>query len=249
MKNATGGGSAIETTAHAIHVGDAVPDPISRRPILVSWSGGKDSCMALYELTQVSTCEIAALLTTITEDYDRISMHGTRRELLEQQAASLGFQLHKVFIPQSATNEEYETRMAQALLEYRKLGIDSIGFGDLFLDDIRAYREKFLSRLQIKGVFPVWHRNTTGFIKDFIDLGFKAVITCVNAALLDQSFAGRMIDDDFLKSLPVGIDPCGENGEFHTFVFDGPLFTDPVKFRLGKIVLREAFWFRDLLPE
>ena len=229
--------------------GSAAPDSISRRLVLMSWSGGKDSCMALGELMQASTYEVAALITTITEDYDRISMHGTRRSLLERQAASLGLQLHKVSIPKSATNEEYETRMAHALLVYRKLGIDTIGFGDLFLEDIRLYRERFLSRFDMKGIFPVWHRNTTEFIKDFIDLGFKAIVTCVNAELLDESYAGRLIDGEFLQSLPHGVDPCGENGEFHTFVFDGPWFRQPVKFRLGETVLRESFWFRDLVPE
>jgi uncharacterized protein (TIGR00290 family) len=215
----------------------------------MSWSGGKDSCMALRELTQASTYEVAALITTITEDYDRITMHGTRRLLLERQAVSLGLPLHKVSIPKSSTNEEYETRMALALLMYRNLGIDTIGFGDLFLEDIRLYRESFLSRFDMKGMFPVWHRNTTEFIKDFIDLGFKAVVTCVNAELLDKSYAGRMIDGEFLQSLPDGVDPCGENGEFHTFVCDGPLFRQPVRFRLGETVLRESFWFRDLVPE
>jgi uncharacterized protein (TIGR00290 family) len=233
----------------ATYSNKAAPDAIIRRPLLMSWSGGKDSCMALHEITQASTCEVAALITTITEDYDRISMHGTRRSLLERQAASLGLQLHKVSIPKSATNEEYETRMAQALMGYRKLGIDTIGFGDLFLEDIRLYRERFLSRFDMKGMFPVWHRNTTEFLKDFIDLGFKAVVTCVTAELLDKSFAGRLIDGEFLQSLPHGVDPCGENGEFHTFVFDGPLFRQPVRFRLGETVLRESFWFRDLVPE
>ena len=196
-----------------------------------------------------STCEVAALITTITEDYDRISMHGTRRSLLERQAESLGSKLHKVFISKNATNEEYETRMAEALFAYRKLGIDTVGFGDLFLEDIRIYRERFLSRFRMKGMYPVWHRNTTEFIKDFIDLGFKAVVTCVNAELLDRSYAGRLIDEEFLQSLPTGVDPCGENGEFHTFVFDGPLLSKPVRFRLGETVLRESFWFRDLVPE
>ena len=222
---------------------------ITRLPILMSWSGGKDSCMALHQLTRVSKYDVAALLTTITEDYDRISMHGIRRVLLERQAASLGLQLHKVFIPKTATNEQYEMKMAHALLTYRQQGIDTIGFGDLFLEDVRAYREEFLTRFQMKGMFPVWHRNTTEFIKDFINLGFKAVITCVNAELLDESYAGRFIDSDFVTSLPPAVDPCGENGEFHTFVFDGPLFSDPVPFRLGETVLRESFWFRDLIAE
>ena len=219
------------------------------KPILMSWSGGKDSCMALHELTRVSKCDVAALLTTITEDYDRISMHGVRRVLLERQAASLGLKLHDVFISKSATNEQYEMKMAEALLTYRSQGIDTIGFGDLFLEDIRAYREEFLARFEMKGMFPVWRRNTTEFIRDFINLGFKAVLTCVDAELLDESYAGRFIDSEFVKSLPPGVDPCGENGEFHTFVFDGPIFREAIRFRVGETVLREHFWFCDLIPE
>ena len=192
---------------------------------------------------------MAALLTTITRDYDRISMHGVRRVLLERQAASLGLPLHQVFISKGATNEEYEMKIGEAFSLYRDRGIDSIAFGDLFLEDIRAYREQFLARHNMRGLFPVWKRDTAIFIREFLELGFRAVVTCVDSKVLDQSFAGRLIDETFLSSLPTQVDPCGENGEFHSFVFDGPIFTAPVKFSLGETVLRESFWFCDLLPE
>jgi len=218
-------------------------------PILISWSGGKDSCLALYELQRAQNYRVAALLTTVTRDYDRISMHGVRRVLLEQQAAALGLPLHQIFITKDATNQEYEARMAEAFAHYRAQGIDSIVFGDLFLEEIRAYRDQFLARHNMHGIYPVWLRDTTEFISKFIGLGFKAVITCVNGAVLDPSFAGMMIDEQFLAALPPHVDPCGENGEFHTFVFDGPGFKEAVRFSLGARVARESFWFCDLLPE
>jgi uncharacterized protein (TIGR00290 family) len=222
---------------------------ITKTPVLMSWSGGKDSCIALYEIQREQKYSVAELLTTITRDYDRISMHGVRRMLLERQAASLGLPLHEVFISKGATNEEYEMKIGEAFSLYRERGIDSIVFGDLFLEDIRAYREQFLARNKMRGLFPVWKRDTAAFIREFFALGFKAVVTCVDSKVLDKSFAGRLIDESFLASLPAQVDPCGENGEFHSFVFDGPIFTSPVKFLLGETVLRESFWFRDLLPE
>jgi len=221
----------------------------TRRPVLVSWSGGKDSCLALYELKRGHAFDVAALITTVTEDYDRVSMHGVRRMLLERQAEALGLPLHQVAISKDATNAEYEERMATALTAYAAAGVDSVVFGDLFLTDVRAYREQFLRRLQMTPMFPVWHRSTTEFVRDFVRLGFKAITTCVNTERLDESFVGRMVDDSFLEALPPDVDPCGENGEFHTFVFDGPLFTEPVRFCLGAKVLRGQFWFCDLLPE
>jgi uncharacterized protein (TIGR00290 family) len=221
---------------------------VGKLPVLMSWSGGKDSCVALREI-QSAQIRVAALLTTITRDYDRISMHGVRRELLETQARSLGLPLHQVLISKDATNEEYEAKMGEAFSQYRGKGIDSIVFGDLFLEEIRAYREQFLARHHMRGLFPVWKRDTSAFIRQFLELGFRAVVTCVDSKVLDQSFAGRLIDKSFLSSLHAGIDPCGENGEFHSFVFDGPIFTAPIKFSLGDTVLRESFWFRDLLPE
>jgi len=215
----------------------------------MSWSGGKDSCLALYEIQKTADYQVSALLTTITQDYDRISMHGVRRVLLEQQAASLGLPLHQVLITKGATNEEYETKLIEACAAYRDRGMDSIVFGDLFLEDIKTYRDQFLARHNLQGIYPVWLRDTTEFIRDFISLGFKAVITCVNGEGLDPSFAGRMIDDGFLSALPSHIDPCGENGEFHTFVFDGPNFKEAVRFSLGETVQRDGFWFCDLLPQ
>ena len=217
--------------------------------VLMSWSGGKDSCFALHEIQRGQDYRVAALLTTLTRDYDRISMHGVRRLLLEKQAHSLGLPLHQVLISKAATNEEYEMKMGEAFSEYREQGIDSIVFGDLFLEDIRAYREQFLARHNMRGLFPVWKRDTSCFIREFIELGFKAVVTCVDSKVLDQSFAGRVIDEAFLSSLPVDVDPCGENGEFHSFVFDGPIFKEAVKFSVGETVSRESFWFCDLLPE
>ena len=219
------------------------------RPVLMSWSGGKDSCLALYEIQKAKEYRVAALLTTITRDYDRISMHGVRRVLLERQAASLGLTLHEVFITKDATNQEYEAKTEEAFSAYREHGIDRVVFGDLFLEDIRAYRDQFLARHQMHGIYPVWLRDTTEFIKEFISLGFKAVITCVDGKVLDSSFAGMMIDENFLYALPPHVDPCGENGEFHTFVFDGPAFKEAVRCSIGERVERDSFWFCDLLPE
>jgi len=215
----------------------------------MSWSGGKDSCLALYEIQKSTDYRVAALLTTVTRDYDRISMHGVRRVLLERQVASLGFPLHQVLIAKGASNEEYETNLIEAVSAYRDQGVDSIVFGDLFLQDIKTYRDQFLARHDLRGIYPVWMRDTTEFIREFIDLGFKAVITCVNGDVLDPSFAGMIIDQNFLSTLPTHVDPCGENGEFHTFVFDGPNFSEPVKFSVGEAVSRDGFWFCDLLPQ
>jgi uncharacterized protein (TIGR00290 family) len=215
----------------------------------MSWSGGKDSCLALYELLRSRQYDVAALLTTVTRDYDRVSMHGVRRALLERQAESLGIPLRQVFITKGATNEEYERVMADAFSEYRERGIDAVVFGDLFLEDVRAYREQFLARHGMRGLYPVWGRDTAEFVREFVALGFKAVVTCVSAEALDGSFAGRLIDEEFLASLPPGVDPCGENGEFHTFVFGGPSFKEEVRFSVGERLLRDSFWFCDLIPE
>ena len=227
----------------------ATPKSMKNNKVLMSWSGGKDSCLALHEIKKERKFCVAMLLTTITRDYDRISMHGVRRVLLEQQAASLGLPLHPILISKEASNEEYEAKMVEVFAKYRREGIDTVIFGDLFLEDIRAYREQFLARNKMRGLFPVWKRDTAAFIREFLELGFKAVVTCVDSKVLDQSFAGRLIDESFLSSLPDHVDPCGENGEFHTFVFDGPGFSAPVKFSFGETVLRESFWFSDLVPE
>lgn len=216
--------------------------------ILLSWSGGKDSCMALHEIQKSNGYEIV-LLTTVTEGYDRISMHGVRRTLLERQAESLGLHLVKVYIPKKSTQEEYELRMKEVLTKHQNEGANSVAFGDIFLEDLRRYREENLYRIGMRGIFPLWRKNTSELIRRFIDLGFKAVVTCVDPKALDPSFAGRVIDDDFISQLPVHVDPCGENGEFHSFVFDGPIFEREVKFSLGEVVLRDSFYFCDLLPD
>ncbi|HEX8557467.1 MAG TPA: diphthine--ammonia ligase [Pyrinomonadaceae bacterium] len=216
--------------------------------VIVSWSGGKDSCLALYELQQAGRHRASALLTTVTGDYDRISMHGVRRVLLERQAASLGLPLRQARIRRGAGNEEYERATAEAFSEFRARGVDTVVFGDLFLEDVRAYREQFLARLGMRGLYPVWGRDTGEFVRKFIALGFRAVVTCVNPSALDGSFAGRLIDEDFLAALPPGVDPCGERGEFHSFVFDGPSFSEEVRCRVGETVLRDSFWFCDLVP-
>ncbi len=218
--------------------------------IILSWSGGKDSTMSLYTLRQASEHEVAALLTTVTQDYDRISMHGVRRAFLERQAAALGLPVRPVWITANAPNGEYETKMEATLKEFQAQGVEAAAFGDIFLEDLRRYREANMAKIGMGALFPIWKRDTTELITTFIELGFKAVVTCVDTQALDASFAGRMIDADFVRDLPEGIDPCGENGEFHSFVFDGPLFRSAVRFTVGEKVLRdERFCFCDLLPE
>ncbi|MCX6112786.1 MAG: diphthine--ammonia ligase [Proteobacteria bacterium] len=214
-----------------------------------AWSGGKDSAMALYELQKIHSYEIWALLTTVTEGYDRISMHGVQRILLEQQAESLGLPLEKIYITKQASNNEYETKMKDKLMDYKSRGVSSVVFGDIFLEDLRKYREENLSKVGMKGIFPLWKRETTELAHTFIDLGFKAVITCVDSNVLDKRFVGRVYDEQFLQELPSGVDPCGENGEFHSFVYDGLIFKERIAFTMGDIVLRDnRFYFGDLIP-
>jgi len=216
--------------------------------ILMSWSGGKDSARALYEIQQSGEYSVAALLSTVTEDYDRVSMHGVRRELLERQAEVIGLPLEKIYIPKDATNGEYEAKMQAVLERYRREGVVSVAFGDIFLEDLRQYREKNLGQLGMRGIFPIWKRDSAELAWSFIELGFKAVVVCVDSRHLDESFAGQIVDAEFLRRLPSGVDPCGENGEFHSFVFDGPIFPQRIKIKLGETVRRDAFWFSDLLP-
>jgi len=215
---------------------------------LFSWSSGKDSAMALYEIQRSRRYEITSLLTTITEGYDRVSMHGVPRVLVEQQAESLGLPLHKVFIPRECSNEKYQTIMAATLRKFKEEGISNAIFGDIFLEWVKEYREKNLAQLGITPVFPVWGRDTAELARSFIDLGFKAVITCVDTRVLDQKFLGRIIDADFLAQLPPKVDPSGENGEFHSFVFDGPIFKDNIGYKLGEQVSKNSYRFCDLVP-
>jgi uncharacterized protein (TIGR00290 family) len=215
---------------------------------ILAWSGGKDSALALYEMTRQDRTQVVALLTTVTEGYDRISMHGVRRELLAEQAKALGYPLEEVRLPQQCTNELYEQRMGQALEKYHQSGIARAAFGDLFLEDVRAYREERLSRIGMRGIFPLWGRNTSEVARQFVGLGFRAVVVCVDTQALDRAFAGRDYDEDLLKDLPPEVDPCGENGEFHTFVYAGPLFHRPVRIERGEKILREnRFYYCDLV--
>ena len=219
-----------------------------KRRVLLGWSGGKDAAMALHELKRTDGIEVAALLTTVTEGYDRISMHGVRRELLEKQAGALGYPLDEVLIPQTCTNEVYEERMRKALARHQREGVTAAAFGDLFLEDIRAYREERMRLAGMSCIFPVWGRPTTEFARQFIDLGFRAIVVCVDTETLSGDFAGREYDPGFLQDLPAGVDPCGENGEFHTFVYDGPIFSEPVCVRRGETVLRDGrFMYCDLV--
>ena len=216
--------------------------------ILVAWSGGKDSAMALYELKKAPDMKVVGLLTTVTEGYDRISMHGVRRVLLEQQAESLGLALHRVDIPPDCVNPVYESRMQEVLEASQRRGVEAVAFGDLFLEEIRRYREANLARISMRGIFPIWGRDTRQLLRDFLSLGFKGVVVCVDTAQIPASLAGRMIDESFLNDLPPHADPCGENGEFHSFVYDGPLFSKPVDFKIGEVVMRDRFSYCDLVP-
>ena len=213
-------------------------------PILFCWSGGKDSAMALHAL-QGDDVRVAALLTTVTETYDRISMHGVRRELLEQQVAAIGLPLHEVRIPPQCVNPIYEARMEEALRQHYRAGFRKVAFGDIFLEDLRAYREKNLARIGMTALFPIWKRDTRELIRSFHAAHFRAVAVCVDPRVLDRSFAGRELDAQFFRDLPAGVDPCGENGEFHTFVFDGPIFRHPIPIKTGEIVERDSFIYCD----
>ena len=219
-----------------------------RERILQSWSGGKDSCLTLAKLLSDGTWSVAALVTTVTEGYERVSMHGVRQALLREQAAALGLPLEVVYIPQNATNEIYEARMEETFARYGREGVATIAFGDLFLADIRRYREQWLARAGIRPVFPLWMRDTRDLARRFVDEGFEAVVTCVDTRVLDRGFAGRRFDHALLADLPETVDPCGENGEFHTFVYGGPIFRQPLRIAGGEVVQRDSWCFCDLVP-
>lgn len=221
----------------------------AREPILFCWSGGKDSAMALHALLQQEDVRVVALLTTVTEGYERISMHGVRRELLERQAQSLDLPLHEVRIPPQCVNPVYESRMEEALRIYLDQGVRRVAFGDIFLEDLRAYREKNLARLGMTALFPIWKRDTRELIREFHAQKFRAIAVCIDPKILAPSFAGRELDASFFRDLPPAADPCGENGEFHTFVFDAPIFRSPIPIRTGEVVTRDGFVFCDLLPK
>ncbi len=205
--------------------------------------------MALYALLKSGRYEVVSLLTTVSGQYERISHHGVRVELLEQQAAALGIPLHKLYLTQANCSfEDYEALMKKAMLEYRDKDVLTVAFGDVFLQDLREYRQRNLAKVGMGAIFPNWQHDTAGLLQKFIALGFKAYLTCVDSEKLGKEFAGRPIDADLIRDLPVGVDPCGENGEFHSYVYDGPIFQRPVRVNVGEVVLRDVRYFADLIP-
>jgi uncharacterized protein (TIGR00290 family) len=215
--------------------------------LALSWSGGKDSALALHELRERSGPSPGALVTTVTAGYGRISTHGVRRELLCRQAQTAGLPLVEVEIPAACSNDVYEQRMGQALAEAPLAEAQTIAFGDLFLADIRAYREERLSRVGKQTIFPLWGRDTNALACEFIAAGFEALLVCVDPRRLDPSFAGRRFDAELLADLPPDVDPCGENGEFHTFVYAGPVFSAPIACQVGATVEQDGCVFCDVL--
>ncbi|MCM4161194.1 diphthine--ammonia ligase [Antarcticibacterium flavum] len=235
----------------------------------LNWSSGKDAAFALYTLQKNQAVKVEKLVTTINREIGRISMHGVRQQLLEMQARSIGLPLHQIFLKGNVSMSTYNQTMQEQVKLLKKEGFTHSVFGDIFLEDLKVYREEQLEKEDITAVFPLWKRDTRQLMQDFLDAGFKAITVCVNAKYLDESFCGRIIDREFIDSLPEGVDPCGENGEFHTFVYDGPIFKEPVKFEIGEKVQRTyqssekeddncfadkekswdtRFWYSDLIP-
>jgi uncharacterized protein (TIGR00290 family) len=233
----------------------------------MSWSGGKDSALALHHALRNPTCPVTHLLTSVNAHHQRVSMHGVRLELLEAQAQRLGLPLHQLRLPEMPSMADYDQALLTTLSDLRQQGIDTVVYGDIFLKDLRAYREQQLARVPLRGAFPLWQRSSLDVLHEFWDLGFQAIVVCVNDRALDASFCGRLLDRGFVRDLPPQVDPCGENGEYHSFVFDAPYFSQPIAVERGELVRRTyqsptgsagsgaaddpfaaGFWFCDLLP-
>jgi uncharacterized protein (TIGR00290 family) len=219
-----------------------------KEPVAFCWSGGKDSALALFELRQSPEYEVVSLLTTLTRDFDRVTMHGVRRELLYRQASAIGLPVDEVWISQGASNAEYEAEMGRALEVYHQRKIETVAFGDIFLEDLRVYREQNLAKIGMRALFPIWKRETRELIDTFLSRGFRSITCCIDTKKLDDSFVGREIDRQFLTDLPAGVDPCGENGEFHSYACAGPLFAEDIPVSRGEFLRRDSFLFCDLLP-
>ncbi len=217
--------------------------PGRQAAVALSWSGGKDCALALHEMGGARL-----LLTTITRPYQRVTMHGVRRQLVRAQAQAMGLTVWEVMLPAHCSNEVYEARMATACRHLREAGIDTVAFGDLHLVDVRAYREAQMARAGMRAAFPLWGREPAEVVRRFVELGFRAVVVCVDVARVDPSWLGRPWDEALVAALPPGVDPCGEHGELHTFVYDGPIFRHPVGFRQGRVVTRDGFAYLDLVP-
>ncbi len=234
-----------------------------------NWSTGKDSSLALYHILKDKEYNVTQLVTTVNKDYERVSMHGLREALLDAQAERLQLPLQKIYFPAEVSMSSYDETMKKATSSLVDKGFEYGIFGDIFLENLRNYREEKLKEVGITGVFPLWKQDTKALLKELLALGFKAITVCVNAKLLDESFVGRILDESFLNDLPDTVDPCGENGEFHTFVYDGPIFSSPIDFTIGEKVLKTyaaskkdedscatddsawdtAFWYCDLIPK
>jgi len=229
------------------------------KKVALHWSGGKDAAMSLLKLKQNDDITVEYLITTFTDSYKRVSMHGVREALIERQAKSIGIPLIKICLPELSSVEPYETELTKVLTDLKQKGVDHSVFGDIFLEDIKIYRENLLTKIGVNCLFPLWNLPTSELANDFIHKGFQAKIVALSAKKLAPKFAGLNFDKQFLDSLPAEVDPCGENGEFHTFVFDGPIFSKPINFELGEIILKgyatgknsdidSKFWFIDLVP-
>ena len=230
-----------------------------------NWSGGKDSSLALYHALKDKNFSIEKLLTSVNQTYGRISMHGVREELLDAQVKEIGIPLQKLMLQDQPSMSDYEKVLRKNVDQLKEEGFVNSMFGDIFLEDLKKYREEKLAEVGVSAHFPIWKRDTKELLNEFLDLGFKTILVCVKSEVLDQSFAGRIINKDFINDLPDNVDPCGENGEFHTFVFDGPIFKNPIPIEIGETVFREykqpkntddtcngsstshmGFWFTDL---
>jgi uncharacterized protein (TIGR00290 family) len=221
----------------------------SKEKAVVAWSSGKDCAMALYQTLKDGEFQIVGLLTTVDDDCSRVHMHDVRQALLEQQATSLGLPLKQLFVPRAVSDAQYESMMRDVMQQYLRDGVSSVVFGDLFLEDVRQYRIGNLAKIGMKAVFPLWKRDTTELARTIIDLGFKAVVTCVDSRVLDKRFAGMEFDEQLLSEIPGNVDPCGENGEFHSFVYDGPVFVRPIEFEKSETKMRDGrFFYCDLFP-
>ncbi len=228
--------------------GDGIGARAVDGPVVLSWSGGKDSALALWVMQEELGIEPVALFTTITEGHGRVTMHGVRRELVQAQADAAGLRLIEVGIPAGCPNEVYEERLAGALDSAPLVDATTVAFADLNLADVRAYREERLAAIGRETLFPLWGQDTAALARRFVAAGFEATLVCVDASRLDRSFAGRRYDAALLDDLPVDVDPCGENGEFHTFVSAGPIFAAPISVEAGETVARDGFLCTDLLP-
>jgi len=216
--------------------------------VLVSWSTGKDSAWCLHALRAVANVEVVGLLATVNEVHDRVAMHAVRHELLAAQARAVGLPLVVVRLPSPCSNATYDAAMEQAMTQARAEGVEAIAFGDLFLEEVRRYREERLGLVGMTALFPLWGRPSRALAEEMIVAGLRARLTCVDPRALPASFVGREFDHRFLSELPAGVDPCGENGEYHSFALDGPMLARPIGIRTGEVVLRDGFVFADLLP-